>query len=122
MNNYVIKELRLNEDKGAGHMCFETFDVLVKYKDTVKWINFHYEDYFCWVINENSNLQAYIAKKKFKTWTAALKDLSELEFDWEANILKFIEANYRKEIFKSLPQYNPDPYSDESDFNDDFDE
>ena len=118
-NTYVIKEIRDNVDVKPNHPSFGTFDVLAEYNGVVKWVSVHHEEYFPWAIEDSANLQAYIAKKKFKTWEDAVKDLSELDYNWFAQMTRYVEEFYKKDTFLALPQYNLNPFADDFD---DFDE
>ena len=118
---YTIKELRDNIGIDKDHPSFATFDVLTEYKGDTRWLSVPHELYFPWALMDSQTLQDYIEKRNFKNWEDAIKDLTELEYDWLTQMTKYIEKYYPKKEYEILPRYNPDKLNGQLEFDDDDD-
>jgi hypothetical protein len=105
---YIIKELRDNVDLDIKNPSFGTFDVLVHLDDNTKWLSIPYELYFEWSSKNNEKLMNYINQPKFTNFHQVIRDLKDLEYDFEKYLLQYIEKFFSPQIFKNLPSYNPD--------------
>lgn len=105
---YKVKEIRDNVGISKDHSSFSTFDVLTELDGNSKWISVPHELYFPWALMDSKKLQEYMDKKDFKNWEEAIKDLTELDYDWTAQMTRYIERNYAKRQFPALPYFNPD--------------
>ena len=119
-NVYTVKQVRDNVTVHPTHPTAGTFDVLAEYNSDVRWISVPYDLFFKWALSNSKTLELYIEKHKLKTWEDIIKDLNELEYDWNANMVKYMDKYYAKRLFKLLPQYNADNLGDK--FMNDFDE
>jgi hypothetical protein len=115
---YILEEIRYNLELENSHPSFFTFDVLTNLDGDKRWLSVPYELYFEWVMKENESLGKYINQPKFKNLRQVIKDLIDLEFDFNESITKYIHAFYTYKIFKSLPTYNPDKFFEQDDDDD----
>lgn len=111
-NSFKILELRTNEDAcSITSASYATFDVKLTLATggPVKWVSVPHELFFEYLICCNPNLYDYIENfLKGEPTEIVVYDLLDLGYDFEPDLLQYIEAKYSKEVFKILPSYDPD--------------
>jgi len=114
---YKILELFENTDVTHHHPSFGTFDVKVELIDTglVKWVSIPHELFFEYIKNCNPTLYQYVDSNNFVTWEDTIDDLYELGYEFEPDLLKYLEVNYSKFIFESMTECYYDPNSNNDD-------
>ena len=80
-----------------------------------------YTEYFVWAMHESKKLELYIESKNFGNWDDAIIDLTELNYDWNVEMARYMEDMYPKKIFLVLPKYKAEDLNsflddDEDDF------
>jgi len=119
---YFIKEIRDNVGVDEKHPTSCSFDVLVEYDGKAKWISIQHTDYFVWAMMDSKKLELYIDNRNFKDWDCAIQDLTELNYDWNAEMVRYLDKKYPKRLFQVLPEYNSDKLGDSfDDWDDDED-
>lgn len=117
---YKIKEIKDNTKVDRDNPSYCTFDVLVEYDGKTKWISVQHTDYFVWAMLDSKSLESYIENKNFKNWDDTIEDLSELNYDWDKEMIRYLEKFYPKRVFMILPEYDADSFDifdfDEDDF------
>lgn len=105
---YTVIEIRNNIDLKREHKIFATFDILAQLDGTKKWISIHYDTFFTWALLDSESLQRYIDGKNFPSWKEVIIDLTELDYDWNKQMERYMDSYYSKKLFLVLPEYNAD--------------
>ena len=112
MAGYTVIEVRDNVGIERNNASSDTFDVLVEFHGHKKWISIEHTSFFVWAMHESKNLELYIESRNFRNWEEAIQDLTELNYDWSAEMAKYMESQYPKKIFIVLPIYKADDLND----------
>lgn len=118
--SYNLIEIRENSSLENSNPSCYTFDVLTELDGERKWLSIPYELYFKWVEQSNKKLDDYIKKINFENDVQIIKELEELGFNFAESLLVYITQFYSPNVFKKLPNYDPDKFQDFFEDDDDF--
>jgi hypothetical protein len=119
---YRLIEVRENSNLEHDNPSCYTFDVLTDLEGERKWLSIPYELYLKWVEQNKKKLDNYIKKNKFNNEIQIIKDLEGLGFNFSESLSEYIHQFYSENIFRKLPTYDPDKFTNYNFFEDNEEE
>jgi hypothetical protein len=101
-----VVEFRDNINLTDNHPSFGTLDVLCTSGLNDKWISVPYELLFDFIFTTDPALKSY--SDKFETYELFIDHLYDINYNFNDQVVRYIDSTLNDYIFDELPTYNPD--------------